>query len=182
METTQSQEQEMELVISRNTLIIWGILISVAGFFLLTRPAITATIWVEIMAITWLVGGIFELVHALNERGERWGWRLLSAVVSILAGLYIIGNPVIGTLFTVQIAFIFFAFSALMDGVLNILSGFRIQQGKRWMVIILGVVQAIIGIWLLLHPIAGMLSLVPILGILMIVGGIIVISGAFRLA
>ncbi|MCA9894061.1 MAG: DUF308 domain-containing protein, partial [Anaerolineae bacterium] len=118
MSLDQSQDTGVE--VPRMPLIIWGILVAVAGFFLLTRPAITAIAWVEIMAITWLIGGIFELIQALTDRGRYWGWRVISAILSVVAGIYIIGNPVIGTLFTVQVAFIFFAISALMDSIISI--------------------------------------------------------------
>lgn len=168
--------------LSRAALIVWGILMMVGGYFLVTHPATTALIWVEIMAIIWLIGGIFDFIDALTRRGAYWGWRLAGAVISILAGLFILANPILGALFTLQIAFLFIAISALVDGVIGIFVGFRAPTGRSWSTIILGVLQLIVGVWLLLNPIAGMLALLPAFGLLLIVGGIITVIAAFRVA
>lgn len=168
--------------LSRAAMIVWGILLLVVGYYFLTNPIDSALFWVQVMAIVWLVGGIFDLVVVLTQRGQFWVWRLLGAIISILAGLYIISNPILGALFTVQIAFLFIAISAIIDGAVNIVAGFRSDTGTRWSGIILGVIQLIVGVWLLLHPIAGMLALLPAFGLLLIVTGIIAIIAAFRVA
>ncbi len=164
---------------SRTVYILWGILLIVAGFFLVTRPAITALVWVEIMAIAWIIGGIFDFIRSIAERGSYWGLRLVLAIISIIAGVYIIGNPVYGTIFTIQIAFLFFAIAALVNGFFNIFAGFKAEGGTSWGAVIIGVIQIIAGGWLLMNPVAGMLALVPVLGIVMIVGGIFSIIASF---
>ena len=168
--------------LSRAALIIWGILLIVGGYFFVTHPVSTALVWVEIMAIIWLIGGLFDLIDSLTRRGEYWVWRMIGAIISIVAGLFILANPVLGALFTVQIAFLFIAISALIHGVIGIFAGFKAGGGPRWGAILLGLAQVIIGIWLLLNPIVGMLALLPAFGLLLIIAGILVIITAFRYA
>lgn len=178
----QPSSAQSSVAFGRAAMIVWGILLLVVGYYFLTNPITSALFWVQVMAIVWLAGGIFDLVVVLTQRGQYWVWRLLGAIISILAGLYIISNPILGALFTVQIAFLFIAISAIIDGAINIVAGFRTGAGPRWSGIILGVVQLIVGVWLLLHPIAGMLALLPAFGLLLIASGIIAIIAAFRLA
>ena len=131
------------------------------------------------MAIYWLIGGIFDAVGAVVARQRHWGWRLIGGIVGIIAGLFILGQPLLGLVVTVQVYFVFLAVSAIFSGAISIWIGF--SERWAWGPLLLGVLQIIIGGWLLLHPIAGMLALVPILGIFAIVGGILAIILAFRL-
>jgi uncharacterized membrane protein HdeD (DUF308 family) len=116
---------------SRWVYILWGILSIVAGFFLLTRPAMTSLVLIEVMAIFWIVGGIFDMVRAISDRGDYWGWRIVAAIIGIIAGLYIIGNPVLGTLFTISIAFILLAIYSVIAGIINIIVGIK-GEGAGW--------------------------------------------------
>ena len=177
-----------EVGFSRTVLIVWGALAIVGGFFLVTRPATTALILVEVMAIFWVVGGIIDLIRSIAQRGDMWGLRLTLAIISIIAGCYIIGNPKLGTLFVVQISFIFLAISAIMYGIFNMIAGFRSEEGTSWAAVIVGVIQILIGIWLFgypseglnaLVPVIGTVMLVPVLGVFMAVGGILAIIASF---
>lgn len=159
-------------------ILLWGIAAIVLGVALLLQPGVTALVWVQTMAIFWLVGGIFDLVGLFTNREKGWVWRALSAVLSILAGLIVLGNPILGTIFTVQILFFFMAISSIVNGVLNVVSGVQMRWG--WGPLLLGVLQVLIGLWLLMHPLIGMLALVPVLGVVAIVGGISVSFFAFR--
>lgn len=179
---TKAVQAQGGVGLSRAALIIWGLLLIVGGYFFVTHPASTAVVFVEIMAIIWLIGGLFDLIDSLTRRGQYWVWRLVGAIVSIVAGLFILANPVLGALFTVQIAFLFIAISALIDGVIGIFVGFKSGGGVRWSTVLLGVAQVIIGIWLLLNPVAAMLALLPAFGLLLIIAGILVVIAAFRYA
>jgi len=163
---------------SRWVYILWGILSIVAGFFLLTRPAMTSLVLIEVMAIFWIVGGIFDMVRAISDRGDYWGWRIVAAIIGIIAGLYIIGNPVLGTLFTISIAFILLAIYSVIAGIINIIVGIK-GEGAGWGAIIIGVIQVLVGGWLLFNWQAGALVFVPVVAVFMIVGGIFSIIASF---
>jgi uncharacterized membrane protein HdeD (DUF308 family) len=166
---------------SRWVYIVWGILSIIAGFFLVTRPAVTALVLIEIMAIFWIVGGIFDFVRAIAERGDYWGWQIVIAIIGIIAGIYIIANPIIGTTFTIRIAYFLLAIYSIIAGIMNIFWGFKNPEGTTWSAIIIGAIQIVVGGWLLFNWQAGLgvLVFVPVVGIFMLIGGIFAIIASF---
>src|SRR5688572_26486139 len=163
---------------SRAIYIVWGILMIVAGLFLWARPATTSLVLVEIMAIFWIVGGIFDFIRAIADKPDYYGWRIAGAIIGIIAGLYIIGNPLLGTMFTIQIAFLLLAIYGIVGGILNIIGGIR-GEGTRWSAVIIGAMLVLIAGWLLFHWQSAILTFVPVLAIFMVVGGIFSIIASF---
>ncbi|HRW06724.1 MAG TPA: DUF308 domain-containing protein [Caldilineaceae bacterium] len=167
-------------------ILLWGIATVIVGAYLLVRPSVTALLLVQFMGAYWLVGGIFDLFGSMTQRMlPQRGWRLIGAVISVLAGFVILGNPLMGTIFTVGFMYYMLAISAIVNGVINMLIGNQVRGlGKNewsWSGFLLGLLQLIIGLFLLTHPLAGALSLVPLLGGLTLIGGIATIVIAFRL-
>lgn len=156
----------------------WGGLSIVFGTLLLTRPSTTALVWVQIMAMFWLIGGIVDLIGAITERGKGWGWRILGGGISVLAGLYILSEPIWGALATVQVLFLLLVIDAIFNGFVNLWDGF--SKPRSIARIVLGAFQIFIGGWLLLHPLVGMVALIPLFGIALIAFGIASIFLAFR--
>lgn len=70
-----------------NTLM--GILYAVTGFLILENPIKGAAGLTLILALFFLVSGIFRIVIALQGRFPGWGWALLSGAVTVLLGLII---------------------------------------------------------------------------------------------
>jgi uncharacterized membrane protein HdeD (DUF308 family) len=164
---------------SRAVYILWGILLLVAGLFLWTRPGTTALVLVEIMAIFWIVGGIFDLIRAIADKPDYWGWWIVAAIIGIIAGLYILGNPMLGTYFTIQIAYIMLAIYGIVAGILNIISGIRGDGGRSWGAIIVGAILIILAAWLLFNWRSAIVTFLPVVSIFMIVGGIFSIIASF---
>lgn len=156
----------------------WGGLSVIFGILLLTRPSTTALIWVQIMAIFFLVGGVVDLVGAVVERGRAWVWRLIGGILGVLVGLYILSEPIWGTLATIQVLFLLLAIDAMLNGFVNLWAGF--SKPRSILQIVLGVFQIFIGGWLLMHPLVGMVALIPVFGIALIVFGLLAIFLAFR--
>src|SRR5262245_56782639 len=119
-ETSESMER------GRAGLIIWGILMIVMGLFLLLRPAISALVLIETVAFFFLIGGAFEAISALMNSDRHWGWRIAAGILAVLAGAYVIANPIEGSLslFTISFAFIFLAVSALIGGLVKLFYAF----------------------------------------------------------
>lgn len=167
-------------------ILLWGIATTIIGAYLLFRPGVTALLFVQFMGTYWLVGGIFDLFGTLTQRDvPQRGWRLIGAAISILAGLAILGNPLMGTILTVGFMYYMLAISSIVNGVINMLIGNQVRGlGKSewsWSGFLLGLLQLIIGIFLLTHPLAGALTLIPWLGALTLIGGIATVVIAFRL-
>ena len=160
-------------------LLLWGLAWVILGLFLFFEPGITAVVLVQIMAVFWVVGGVLDLMNGLAhpEQPGR-AWRVLGGILGIVAGIIIMIHPIIGALVTVAFGFYLLAFAAIVTGIINLVGGF--QRTLSWGVSLLGVAQIILGIFLVTHPLVGMLAYVPTLGVLAIVAGIVIVISSFR--
>jgi uncharacterized membrane protein HdeD (DUF308 family)/predicted flap endonuclease-1-like 5' DNA nuclease len=158
-------------------LLIQGIAAIILGVLLFTRPAATIQAIVIFLGIYWLITGVVTLVSLIWNRSQ-WGLKLITGIIGILAGLFIVRNPIISA-FVVPTSF------ALVLGIMGILIGIgqliQAFRGGGWGVGILGVLSIILGVLLLTNPAIGGLSLAFMLAILLIVGGIAAIFAAFGL-
>jgi uncharacterized membrane protein HdeD (DUF308 family) len=161
-------------------LLLWGMAWVVLGFLLFFQPGMTAVVLVQVMAVFWVMGGVIDLMHGLTHSGQpSRGWRILSGILGVAAGIIIVVHPILGTMVTVAFGFYLLAFTAIVTGLINLVGGFR--RTLSWGGSLLGLVQVILGIFLVTHPLVGMLAYVPTLGIIAIAGGIVIIVSSFRI-
>lgn len=71
-----------------------AILFGVVGFIFVVRPVITAEVLTAVMAIFFLVGGIFQIVGSfmIGYGGGGyggWGWHFIDGAINVLLGLMI---------------------------------------------------------------------------------------------
>jgi len=66
-----------------------GILSIVVGFLIVANPGASALVLTLLLAMFFLVGGIFRILTALLMRYPSWGWRLLNGVVTLVLGILI---------------------------------------------------------------------------------------------
>jgi uncharacterized membrane protein HdeD (DUF308 family)/predicted flap endonuclease-1-like 5' DNA nuclease len=158
-------------------LLLEGIAAIILGVLLLTQPAATIQAIVIFLGIYWLITGVLTLVSLIWDRSQ-WGLKLITGIVGIIAGLFIVRNPIIS-------AFVVPASFALVLGVIGLLVGIgqliQAFRGGGWGIGLLGVLSIILGILLITNPVIAGLSLALMLAILLIVGGIVAIFAAFSL-
>jgi uncharacterized membrane protein HdeD (DUF308 family)/predicted flap endonuclease-1-like 5' DNA nuclease len=158
-------------------LLLQGIAAIILGVLLFTRPAATIQAIVIFLGIYWLITGILTLVSLIWDRSQ-WGLKIITGILGILAGLFIVRNPIIS-------AFVVPASFALALGILGIVIGIgqliQAFRGGGWGIGILGVLSIILGVLLLANPAIGGISLAIMLAILLIVGGIAAIIASFGL-
>jgi uncharacterized membrane protein HdeD (DUF308 family) len=134
-QNTLSDEDKLPLTIAAYVALALGILALLSPFY----AGIAATL---VLGANFLIGGVLEAFAAF--RAQRWAGTLgliLLAVISILAGLFIIGNPVIGlaTITLVCIAAMFVA------GIAKLFWAFKIPTGGgRWLLIVSGILSVIV--------------------------------------
>jgi len=157
--------------------LIQGILLVVVGILLFTNTGATALVLAQILAIYWLISGVLELVSIFIDR-SAWGLKLIGGIIGIWAGLFIINNPIGGTLAFGFAVVIILGIQALLLGITNIIQAFR---GAGWGIGLLGVINIIFGIILLSNSMIAVATLPWVLGGFAIVGGIASIVFAFRL-
>lgn len=106
------------------------------------------------------------------------GWSIALAVLMIIVGIIAMLAP---WEFGLVIALVV-GWSAIFNGVAQIIYGFRTHGG--WHValeIILGIIYIIAGVYLLMHPVGGLLALTLILACFLLVYGVFALMLAFRI-
>lgn len=157
--------------------LIEGILLIIIGIFLLTNPAATFVTIVWVLGIYWLISGIFNIIKIFFD-SSMWGWKIFAGIVGIIAGWFLIQNPIGGSVVVSATTVILLGLFGIFIGIVNLIQAFR---GAGWGTGILGVISIILGILLLANRFLFTFSLPWALGILAIIGGIVAIFNAFRI-
>lgn len=145
-----------------------GIIAIITGIFLLYQPVITTILLIQILGIFWLAGGIVSVIGALVFPGNRW-WKLLSGILSIIAGVVILTYPIYSSFIVLALFIIFIGAWAIVTGVVHLVWGLK---GGGWGIGILGILTIILGLLLLTNSLAGVLVLPWIFGFFLIIGGL----------
>lgn len=67
-----------------------AILFGVLGLIFVLRPAITAEVLTLVMALFFLVGGLFQIVGAASLGFAGWGWHAADGIITVILGLMIL--------------------------------------------------------------------------------------------
>ena len=99
-----------------------AILFGVTGLLLVTRPLISAEALTFVMAIFFLIGGLFELIGSLVVTLPGWGWQATDGIITIVLGALVLaqwpasGLWVIGLFIGIDLIFNGLAWIALALG------------------------------------------------------------------
>jgi uncharacterized membrane protein HdeD (DUF308 family) len=145
-----------------------GIIAIIAGLFLLYQPVITTILLIQVLGIFWLAGGIVSVIGALVFPGNRW-WKLLSGILSLIAGIVILMYPVYSPFIVLTLLIIFIGVWVIITGAVKFAWALK---GGGWGMGILGILTIILGLLLLTNSLAGILILPWIFGFFLIIGGI----------
>lgn len=149
----------------------------VLGLMLLTEPGATMVALTTVLGFYWLIVGVLALVQVFVDRSTPWMWSLLSGIVGILAGLFVLRHPLIAALTVPTILVIILGVQGLVMGVIEIIGGF---QGGGVGSFILGVVNVLVGLLLLGSPVAAALAVPLVFGVLLLIQGVASIVLALR--
>ena len=111
------------------------------------------------------------------DRSIPWIWSLLTGIVGILAGLFVLRHPLVAALTVPTVIIIILGVQGLIMGVLEIVGGFK---GGGIGSFILGVINLLVGLLLLGSPVAAALAVPIVFGVLLLIQGIGLIAWAFR--
>jgi len=140
------------------TYLLSGIASILLGWFLLAKPVSTTISLVVFLGFYLLVAGIIDTVMsftAIGEKGSAWGWKLLFGILSMIAGLWILNNPLFSAVFTPVMFMYFVAFMIIAMGLVKMFAGRAEANGHfqwTWGSFLLGAVSVIFGVWLLAAP------------------------------
>ncbi|MPS67055.1 MAG: HdeD family acid-resistance protein [Novosphingobium sp.] len=114
------------------------------------------------------------LVSSLKQAsGKAWGWVLAYGVLLMLIALLVVSRPLVAGVATgllVGVVLVIYGIAAIASGWTSL------SQRARWVEILLGLLALIAGVFALVNPVAGALSLV------WAIGAWLLVSGGFQIA
>jgi uncharacterized membrane protein HdeD (DUF308 family) len=149
--------------------LLQGIAAIVLGILLLVAPTVTTIAIVQVVGIYWLVTGILGIVHIFID-SRHWGWKLLSGILGIIAGVLVIQNPLWSSILLPATLVILFGIQGVIMGVIFLIRAFG---GAGLGAGILGVIDIIFGAILLSSPLMAVAVFPLVFGSLLLVGGLI---------
>ena len=163
--------------------IVWGVLLIVAGIIAIVLPAPAALAATLLLAWLFVFAGVVELVYAFHQRAhDGFGWKLAGGLAMLALGVVMLLFPIasIATLALVIAAFL------LASGVSSVMLALKLKPKNGWgWVLFDGALSIVIAMLIALGWPANSISFVGILvGICMISGGVwrIVLGRALRAA
>jgi uncharacterized membrane protein HdeD (DUF308 family) len=158
-------------------ILLQGFAAAIVGLMLVTEPDATVVALTTVLGFYWLITGVLALVQVFVDRSTPWIWSLLTGIVGILAGLFVLRHPLIAALTVPTVLVIILGVQGLVMGVLQIISGFK---GGGVGPFILGAINVLVGVLLLSSPVAAALAVPLVFGVLLLIQGVGLIVLAFR--
>ena len=155
--------------------LVTGIASLLLGILLLTQTAATLTMVVTFIGAYWLVSGIATLLHLLVDRAD-WGWKLLGGAIGVLAGLTVLGQPLLSTILLPSVYAIVIGIQGLVFGLVLLLAAFR---GAGMGVGVAGGLSIVLSLVVLFNPLMSAAALVLVTAWMAIIGGVLTVVSAF---
>lgn len=158
-------------------ILVWGVLALLLGIMLIITPVTTALSFILFLGAYWFVGGLFTLASLVWDRSNM-GWKIVMGVVSILAGVAIMGYPIYSSLLVIGLLVFIIGFWAILIGGTKIYDAYRTKDAGTG---ILGVLSVLFGLILLVSPFAAAFSLAIVAGFFALIGGISTVALSFQI-
>lgn len=159
-------------------LLVQGILAILISLFLFANPFATLNAIVWVIALYWLITGIFTLARLFVDR-SHWGWKLFSGIIGIAAGWILLDAGAVSRTLAFGWTVVFLlGIQGIIMGIIQLIEAFR---GGGWGPGIIGGISIVFGFLLLANTWAAALVLPWVLGVFLLIGGIFAIFMSFRL-
>jgi len=156
-------------------LLIDGILTILFGIAAILLPGLTLLVLVYLFGAYALVDGIFTIVAAFQQRkvNSEWWWTLIEGIAGVIVGLLVFFWPGVTSL----VMFYLIAAWAFVTGIFALAAGLL---SRSWLAVLGGFLWVVLGIIFFAHPVAGILSILWLLGVFAIVIGVVQVVHAFQ--
>ena len=159
--------------------LVGGIALVLFGVLALINPAVALLVLSIYFAASVMVHGLVSTAGALQHRDhEGWWVILLMGLLGVGVGLYALLNPPVS-----MAAFVYLvAFMAIFLGVSLGMLGYRIRQqtDREWMLYLTAALSLLWGLFIVLQPAAGALSVVYTIATWALVIGVLKILFALK--
>jgi uncharacterized membrane protein HdeD (DUF308 family) len=162
-----------------------GVVVLLMGILLVSRPLPTIIVLFYLLGFYWFFDGIFTLIESIRGRKSHkdWGWGVFIGIISALAGIVVFTQPYISAVIGVSFVIYLVAIMVLISGIWSIFTGIRLRKvvSNEWSMIIGGIISVLFAILLMSNPLVSAMTLVWLIGVFALVGGIVLIVVAFRI-
>ncbi|MCP4140130.1 MAG: hypothetical protein GY755_07550 [Chloroflexi bacterium] len=160
--------------------LVRGILLIIFGMIMFSSPGSTLLSLIWFMGIYWIVDGIFSIIEGLRGHTEKSRtWTIVGGIFGILAGIFIVGNPVIAGMIGSGFLATLLGIATIANGTVIIFAG---RNGQwTWWGLIMGILYVIFGIVIFSHPLLTMSTLVWIFALWALISGVLAIVLAFKM-
>jgi uncharacterized membrane protein HdeD (DUF308 family) len=167
-------------------LVLRGISAILFALLLLFAPGLTLATgifsFVVLFAVYALVDGISTIVGSVMKREGKWVLLLIFGIISVIAGLAALGNPLFVGVFTITIMVYIVAFKSIVGGIVELFSAWQLRQeiDNEWILAINGILSLLFGLILLRRPITGIEVLLLITSFYLLMSGVMQIILGFK--
>ncbi|MGZ6975188.1 MAG: HdeD family acid-resistance protein [Acidimicrobiia bacterium] len=156
--------------------LVIGIIFTIFGVVMLFNVAAGATAIAIIVGAFLIFDGLVEMISGGRRGGSR-GWAVVLGIVLVIGGIIVIAWPGV----TFLVIAVVWGIALLIGGIGRAVAA-AMLRGYAWgWLVVLGIVEAIIGIVMLAWPHQTAYVILILIGIYSIVAGIIQIVLAFQL-
>ena len=158
------------------SLALRGLFAILFGVMVFVWPGITLLSLVLLWGIYAVLEGIAAIMIGLHG---RWWWMAIVGVLGVIAGIIAFVWPHITALLLLYLI----AAAAVIRGISEIIAAIELRKAieGEWLLILAGLLSVAFGILLFVHPGAGALAVLWIIGVYAIAFGIIEIAASLRL-
>jgi len=163
------------------TILLRGIVAVLFGIAAFVWPGMTIIFLISLFAVYALLDGIISVIVGIAQYGqqERWWATLLQGLAGIVVGLLTFLWPGV----TGLILLYFIAAWSILTGLFEIVAAIRLRKVivGEWLLAFAGVLSMLFGIVLFVHPAAGALGVVWMIGTFAILNGLLLIFLSLRI-
>lgn len=164
---------------SGTALIVRGIAAVLFGILVVVWPGVSVLALVILFGIYAILDGVTSIAHYLSPRRRRSVWQLIGGIISVLAGVVAFVWPDITAL---SLALVIGVWAVIL-GISQIALSFEVKKMLRlwWLWLLTGIITTLFGLFVVILPGPGILSLLGLLSSFAILTGILLIASGIGL-
>lgn len=100
------------------TLLVVGVILFIIGIFLIVKPTFIGKIVPSIIGVCLIINALEKLMYLsyiTDKNSEQYMISLISGIIIMIAGIFLLFNPLSGTLIVTQIIGVIIAIYSVMD-------------------------------------------------------------------
>lgn len=156
-------------------LFVYGLAVLLIGALLLLRPVLSIVALVQVVAIFWVVNGALGIGGAISRirDGRPWGAALAIGVLGLVAGVFILGRPLLGAFIAEMTAIYAAATLALIGGAVGVASALRHwSEGGAGGQLAAGALSIVFAVVVFAAPLATLVVMVTMSGAFAVASGV----------